>query len=137
MALARRFGVSIPPELLRQFDRWVAARGYPNRSEAFRALVRDSILKEAWGLGTGTLSGAVTLVYDHHRRETLHALNELQHDYHRLIISTQHVHLDHTQCLEIVVVRGPAGEIRAFAERLRGIKGVVHDSLTITTRRTT
>lgn len=135
MPIARRFGVSIPPDLLKQLDQWVSSCGYPNRSEALRALVRDGILRTAWSGGTGTLSGAVTLVYDHHRHETLVALNELQHDYENLIISTQHVHLDHDYCLEIVVVRGTAGRIRKFAEQVRGIKGVVHDSLTLTTRR--
>jgi len=135
MPTARRFGVSIPPQLLDQFDHWVTECGYPNRSEAFRTLVREGILQKAWSGGRGVLSGAVTLVYDHHRRDALHALNELQHDYRRIVISTQHVHLDHTHCLEIIVVRGAAPRIRAFADRLRGIKGVVHDSLIITTRR--
>ncbi|MCM8794520.1 MAG: nickel-responsive transcriptional regulator NikR [Candidatus Omnitrophica bacterium] len=132
---AQRFGVSIPPDLLKQLDDWVRTKGYPNRSEALRTLVREGILHETWVVGKGILSGAVTLVYDHHRKETLVSLNELQHDFHELIVSSQHVHLDHTHCLEIVVVRGRAPEIRRFADRLRGIKGVVHDSLTITTRR--
>ena len=132
MSSIERFGVSIPRALLKQFDGWVSACGYPNRSEALRVLVREGLLRQLWRGGRGNVSGAITLVYDHHKRETLTKLNEVQHDYQPIIISTQHIHLDHTRCLEIIVVRGAAEKVRALTEHLRGIKGVLHHSLTVT-----
>jgi len=128
-----RIGVAIDSELLTQFDRLISQRGYTNRSEAFRDLIRDELVEQAWELPESHVVGTVTLVYDHHVRLLSEKLTELQHHHHRSILSTLHVHLDHDNCLEVLVVRGRAGEVRQIADALISTKGVKHGRLTITT----
>lgn len=128
-----RIGVAIDSELLEQFDLLIAQRGYTNRSEAFRDLIRDELVEKAWESPQSNVVGTVTLVYDHHVRMLSEKLTDLQHDYHRSILSTLHVHLDHDNCLEVLVVRGKAGEVQKIADALISTKGVKHGRLTITT----
>jgi CopG family transcriptional regulator, nickel-responsive regulator len=128
-----RIGVAIDSELLDSFDRLIARRGYTNRSEAFRDLIRDELVERAWESPESHVVGTVTLVYDHHVRLLNEKLTDLQHEYHRSILSTLHVHLDHDHCLEVLVVRGRAGEVRKIADALISTKGVKHGRLTITT----
>ncbi len=128
-----RIGVAIDSELLDQFDRLIARRGYTNRSEAFRDLIRDELVEETWESPHSNVVGTVTLVYDHHVRMLNEKLTDLQHDFHRSILSTLHVHLDHDNCLEVLVVRGKAGEVQKIADVLISTKGVKHGRLTITT----
>lgn len=128
-----RIGVAIDSELLEQFDHLIAQRGYTNRSEAFRDLIRDELVEKAWESPQSNVVGTVTLVYDHHVRMLSEKLTDLQHDYHRSILSTLHVHLDHDNCLEVLVVRGKAGEVQKIADALISTKGVKHGRLTITT----
>ena len=104
-----RIGVAIDSELLDQFDRLIAQRGYTNRSEAFRDLIRDELVERAWESPDSQVVGTVTLVYDHHVRLLNEKLTDMQHEHHRAILSTLHVHLDHDNCLEVLVVRGRAG----------------------------
>ena len=125
-----RFGVSLEKGLLDQFDALVAERGYASRSEAFRDLMRGTLIEKEWKAGE-EVAGAVTLVYDHHRKDLLGRITDIQHDYHHLIISTQHVHLDHDHCLEIIAVRGRAGEVGKLADSLRSIKGVKHGTVSV------
>lgn len=127
-----RFGVSINPQLLEQFDRVIKAQGYPSRSEALRDLIRDHLVEQEWQEETKEVVGTVTLVYDHHTSNLTSLLNELQHDYHPLVLATLHIHLDHHNCLEVLVVKGPAQQAREVAERLISMKGVKHGKLTIT-----
>lgn len=127
-----RFGVSLESELLKQFDADIRKKKYPNRSEAIRDLIRHSLVKEEWLKG-GEVAGAITLVYNHHRRELMNKLTDIQHDYHELIISVQHIHLDEDNCLEIVVVKGKVNEVRRLAQDLRATKGVKHTALTMST----
>jgi len=127
-----RFGVSLENELLKKFDVDIQKKRYPNRSEAIRDLIRDSLVKEEWTKG-GEVAGAITLVYNHHRRELVNKLTDIQHDYHELIISVQHIHLDEDNCLEIVVVKGKVNEVRKLADGLRATKGVKHTALTMST----
>ncbi len=129
---AIRFGVSIPARLLARFDELVEERGYGNRSEALRDLIRDAMVEREWE-GNEETVGTVTLVYDHHVRELAEALTRLQHDHGQSIVSTLHVHLDHHHCLEVLVVKGKAQEIRHLADRLIGTRGVVHGRLTAAT----
>jgi len=119
-----RFGVSLGRDLLARFDALIAERGYASRSEAFRDLIRSSLVEEEWRKG-GEVAGAITLVYDHHKKDLVNRLTDLQHDAHDLIISTQHIHLDHDHCLEIIAVRGRAAEVRSLADSLRSVKGVL------------
>lgn len=127
-----RFGVSLESELLKQFDADIQKKKYPNRSEAIRDLIRESLVKKEWVKG-GEIAGAVTLVYNHHRRELVNKLTDIQHDYHQLVISVQHIHLDKDNCLEIVVVKGKVNKVRKLADRLGATKGVKHTALTMTT----
>lgn len=127
-----RFGVSLERELLSKFDKFAREKQYPNRSEAFRALIRESLVKEEWTEGK-EVAGAITLVYDHHRRELVNTLIDIQHDFGQLVISTQHIHLDHHNCLEIVVVKGKSKEVEQLTQKLKSTKGIKHGSLTMTT----
>jgi len=128
-----RIGVAIDSDLLARFDRLIAQRKYTNRSEAFRDLIRDELVEKAWQSPDSQVVGTVTLVYDHHVRMLGEKLTDIQHDHHRLILSTMHVHLDHDNCLEVLVVRGRSSEVRKVADSLISAKGVKHGRLTITT----
>jgi CopG family nickel-responsive transcriptional regulator len=133
MSELSRIGVAIDSDLLDKFDRLISKRGYTNRSEAFRDLIRDELVEKTWESPDSHVVGTVTLVYDHHVRLLSEKLTDIQHDYHRLILSTLHVHLDHDHCLEVLVVRGKAAEVRTVADSLISAKGVKHGRLTITT----
>lgn len=133
MSELSRIGVAIDSELLEKFDRLIAGRGYTNRSEAFRDLARDALVEQAWESPESHVVGTVTLVYDHHVRQLSDKLTDIQHDFHHAILSTLHVHLDHDHCLEVVVVRGKAAEVRKVADVLISTKGVKHGKLTVTT----
>jgi CopG family nickel-responsive transcriptional regulator len=128
-----RIGVAIDTDLLDKFDKLIGQRGYTNRSEAFRDLIRDELVEKTWESPESQVVGTVTLVYDHHVRMLSERLTSLQHDYHHAILSTLHVHLDHDNCLEVLVVKGRAGDVRKVADALISTKGVKHGRLTITT----
>jgi CopG family nickel-responsive transcriptional regulator len=123
-----RFGVSLGRDLLDRFDAFIAERGYASRSEALRDLIRASLVEEEWRKG-GEVTGAITLVYDRRKKDLVNRLTDLQHDAHNLIISTQHIHLDHNHCLEIIAVRGRASEARRLADSLRSVKGVLQGTV--------
>jgi CopG family nickel-responsive transcriptional regulator len=128
-----RFGVSIPNSLLKDFDRLIAQKGYQNRSEAIRDLIRDSLVKEEWRAGKQEMVGTVALVYSHHTRELSRLLTRMQHDHYKTILSTLHIHLDEHNCLEVLVVKGKGGDIKNISDRLIGIRGVKHGKLSLTT----
>jgi CopG family nickel-responsive transcriptional regulator len=128
-----RIGVAIDSELLDKFDRLIGQRGYTNRSEAFRDLIRDELVEKTWESPDSAVVGTVTLVYDHHVRLLNERLTSIQHDHHHAILSALHVHLDHDNCLEVLVVRGRASEVRKVSDALISMKGVKHGRLTITT----
>jgi len=127
-----RFGVSLEKELLEKFDRLITEKSYSNRSEAIRDLIREELVKREWTEGK-EVTGSVTLVFDHHKRELMNILTDIQHDFYQLIISSQHVHLDHDNCLEIIVVRGRPREVKKLADKLRATKGVKYGALSIAT----
>jgi CopG family nickel-responsive transcriptional regulator len=129
----KRFGVSLNARLLKRFDTYISQRGYKNRSEAIRDLMRRSFVDREWKAGTYAAIGTITLVYDRSVHELEQELAELQHTTYRKILSTLHIHLDETHCLEVVVIKGKSREIQAIADRLLGIKGVKHGGLTMTT----
>lgn len=133
MSALSRIGVAIDSDLLDKFDQLIEKRGYTNRSEAFRDLIRDELVEQQWESPDAAVVGTVTLVYDHHVRMLNEKLTDLQHDHHRSILSTIHVHLDHDNCLEVLIVRGKAGSVRKIADALISTKGVKHGRLTITT----
>jgi CopG family nickel-responsive transcriptional regulator len=131
MAEVTRFGVSLAKELLAEFDALIGRKEYASRSEAIRDLIRDYLSEEAWRAGRGAAVGTVTLVYDHHTTDLQEKLTAIQHDEVDTIVSTLHVHLDHHHCLEVLVVRGPAADIRTLADKLIGARGVKHGKLTL------
>lgn len=133
MSELARIGVAIDSALLDKFDQLIAKRGYTNRSEAFRDLIRDELVQKSWESPESQVVGTVTLVYDHHVRMLNEKLTDLQHEFHRSILSTLHVHLDHDNCLEVLVVRGKAGVVQKIADTLISTKGVKHGRLTLTT----
>jgi CopG family nickel-responsive transcriptional regulator len=133
MGQLSRIGVAIDSGLLDQFDRLIESRGYTNRSEAFRDLIRDELVEKSWQDPASKVVGTVTLVYDHHVRLLSEKLTDMQHDFHSHILSTLHVHLDHDHCLEVLVVRGKAAAVKKIADALISTKGVRHGRLTITT----
>jgi CopG family nickel-responsive transcriptional regulator len=133
MSALSRIGVAIDSSLLAQFDDLIAKRGYTNRSEAFRDLIRDELVQKTWESPDSEVVGTVTLVYDHHVRMLNERLTGMQHEHHKQILSTLHVHLDHDNCLEVVIVKGQAKSVQAIAEKLISTKGVKHGRLTITT----
>jgi CopG family nickel-responsive transcriptional regulator len=133
MSSLSRIGVAIDSDLLGQFDALLEQRGYTNRSEAFRDLIRDELVEKAWESPDSQVVGTVTLVFDHHVRMLNEKLTSIQHDHHHSILSTLHVHLDHDNCLEVLVVRGKSAAVRNIADTLIGTRGVKHGRLTITT----
>lgn len=118
-----RFGVAMERELLAALDALVEKRGFVNRSEALRDLVRRELDKETWQSGRPAVA-TITLVYDHHVRELTERLTEIQHDFGDRILSALHVHLDHDHCLEVIAARGPARELERLADQLTNAKGV-------------
>ncbi|MGB9588372.1 MAG: nickel-responsive transcriptional regulator NikR [Armatimonadota bacterium] len=128
-----RFGVSIPAELVQSFDGIIKAKGYANRSEAIRDMMRDYLVESEWKSGEREVVGTVTLVYDHHVRELSNVLTNLQHAFHDQILCSTHVHLDEHNCLEVVVVKGTSGQVRTIADHLISTKGVKHGKLVCTT----
>jgi len=132
MAKIIRFGVSLDKNLLSQFDYLIHKKNYTNRSEAFRDLIRQELIKEEWQQNK-EVAGTITLVYNHQQRELLNKLVNLQHHYHQQIISTQHIHLDHSNCLEIIVIKGNPRQIQKLSNALKSLKGVKHCVLNMAT----
>jgi len=133
VAETTRFGISIDERLLTKFDELIETKGYSNRSEAIRDLIRNSLVEEVWGRGNEETVGTVSLVYDHHTRDLADKLTEHQHTHHKEIISALHVHLDAHYCLEVVVLKGKAKNIKRLADELIGTKGVKHGKLMTST----
>jgi len=133
--MLKRFGVSLEEDLLENFDRHIEGAGYANRSEAIRDLIRDALVRKEWReeQENKVTAGAVILVYDHHRRGLGEKITEAQHHHFTQIISTLHVHLDHDNCLEVILLKGMAGEIRKIADSLISTKGVKHGQFVGTT----
>jgi CopG family nickel-responsive transcriptional regulator len=133
MSSLSRIGVAIDSDLLDRFDALIQERGYNNRSEAFRDLIRDELVEKSWESPESQVVGTVTLVYDHHVRMLNEKLTGMQHEHHHNILSTLHVHLDHDNCLEVLVVKGKSAAVRKIADALISTKGVKHGRLSITT----
>ncbi len=125
-----RFGISLEKELLATFDRLIKERNYTNRSEALRDLIRQELVKKQWQQNK-EIAGAITFVYDHHKRELLNKITDVQHNFQKVIISTQHIHLDHNNCLEIIAIRGNPKVAQKLQDNLKSIKGVKHTTLSM------
>jgi CopG family nickel-responsive transcriptional regulator len=133
MARLKRFGVSIPADLVDTFDRLIEGKGYRTRSEAIRDLMRDALVESEWESNAGEVVGTVTIVYNHEVREISRVLTQLQHQYPDAIVCMTHVHMDEHNCMEVLVVRGAAAEVQAIADKLISTRGVKHGKLVCTT----
>jgi len=130
--MTKRFGVSIPDELLAKLDKLAKKKGYSNRSEVLRDLVRDRFVDEEWAGDNTEVVGTVTLAYNHHAHALSDKLADLQHSHFKNIISTTHIHLDAHNCLEVLVVRGKSRKVKEIANQLIATKGVKHGKLVMT-----
>ncbi len=128
-----RFGVSLDSDLLEKFDSLCGERCYQTRSEAIRDLIRNTLVQKEWEDTDKEIAGTLTLVYDHHKSDLAQRLTEMQHDAHDVILSALHVHLDHHNCLEVLVLRGPGEKVRNLGQMLISTKGVKHGKLNLTT----
>ena len=128
MTKLQRFGVSVETDLLDKFDEFIRERKYKNRSEALRDLMRDALVHEQWNEDE-TIAGAIAFVYDHHHGQLVNKLVEVQHDYYQIIITSQHIHLDHDNCMEIILAKGPAKQVGRLYDSIRSMKGVKHVDL--------
>lgn len=126
-----RFAVSIDEKLLKKFDEYLSRKGYLSRSEAVRDLIRGALIEESVSRDSFAF-GTITIVYDHHQRELVERITEIEHSYLDNIISTMHIHIDHNHCLEAIAVKGKAGEIKELADKLISLKGVKHGKLVFT-----
>ena len=126
--MLKRFSVSLDDKLLAQFDDYIQPRGYSNRSEAVRDLIRKVLVNEEWEQDSEVV-GVVTLVFNHHQPQLQEKITELQHAYHHQITSTTHVHMDHHNCLEVTIVKGRATLVRELAENLMALRGVKDGNL--------
>jgi CopG family nickel-responsive transcriptional regulator len=127
-----RFSVSLPADLLTDLDEMVRERNHTNRSQAIADMVRDRLIEYREIVGDQEMAGTITLIYDHHTPRIQATLTAMQHDYHHAVVSNLHVHLDHDNCLEVIVVRGPANLIKKIADQLLTAKGIKHGKLTLT-----
>jgi CopG family nickel-responsive transcriptional regulator len=128
----KRFGVSLPAELLDEFDTMIEGMGYDNRSKAIADLIRDKMVEKSWDSDKGEVIGIVTMIYDHHTSDTVSKLIELQHSVHIDVYSTMHVHLDPDNCLEILALKSTSAEAREFANNIKSVRGVKHSGLVMT-----
>jgi CopG family transcriptional regulator, nickel-responsive regulator len=128
-----RFGVSLEEDLLNKFDRHIKRHKYTNRSEAIRDLIRSELIKEEW-TENREVTGAITIVYDHHIRDLVNKVLDVQHDHHDCILSTQHIHLDHHNCFEIIVTKGKSKEIEDLYLKLKSLKSVKHAGFLMATK---
>lgn len=129
--MIKRFSISLDEDLLADFDTFIRQRKYGNRSEAIRDLIRKAFVKNEW-MADKEVIGVITLVYDHHQNRLQDRITELQHGFHHQITSSTHVHLDHNNCLEVIIVRGKAKKVQELAERLTALRGVKDGHLAMT-----
>jgi len=129
MEVIKRFGVSIEENLLLKFDEFIRNKNYKNRSEAIRDLIREKFVSDEWEESDKNAAGAVIMVYDHHTRELMDKIINIQHDYENIIISSQHIHMDHHNCMEIIILKGRIKIMFELQAKLKAIKGVKHSIL--------
>jgi len=130
----KRFGVSIDEDLLKKFDEIIKEENYPTRSKALNDLIREYIVKKEWLRG-GEITGAIFLIYDHHKREIVDKVTDIQHNFHNIIISTLHIHLDIDNCFEIIAFRGLSKDINLLNKKLKNIKGIKSNFVSIISKK--
>lgn len=128
----KRFGVSIEPSLLKKFDKSIKKEGYTNRSEAIRDIIRKNLIIEQSMNPDIECIGTLTMIYNHHTGNLTNKLLEIQHDHNNQILSTTHIHIDHNNCLEVLVLKGKNKKIQNLSNRIKSLKGIKHGDLVIT-----
>ena len=132
MSNLKRFGVSLEDNLLKRFDKYITQEKYNNRSEAIRDLIREKFIEEEWVKGKNII-GVITIVYDHHLREVVNKIIDIQHHYPNMVKASQHIHVDHHNCLEVIIAEGKPDKVKELANNLKALKGVKHCVFTPTT----
>ena len=127
-----RFGVSIKPELLKKFDKMIKKEGYENRSEAIRDLIRKNLIEEKSKNPNENVIGTLTMIYDHHTGNLTNKLLDIQHNHNNEILSTTHIHVDHHNCLEVLVLKGKSERVQKLADSIKALKGIKNGELVIT-----
>lgn len=132
MSKIERITISVETSLLTRFEKIISGHGFPTRSEAMKSLMRQALIEQEWRKGAD-VAGTISIVYDHHKRGTMEKLTDVQHDFGDLIVCAQHVHLDHYNCMEVLVLRGKAEQARKLLTQIKAIKGIKHSSLMMAT----
>jgi len=130
--MLKRFTISLDEKLLDKFDTFIKQQKYVNRSEAIRDLIRSSFVEEEWQADKDVI-GVISMIYDHHQPNLQEKVTEIQHGYHQQIVSATHIHMDHHNCLEVVIVKGKAGSVNELSDRLRSLRGVRNCNLAMST----
>jgi CopG family nickel-responsive transcriptional regulator len=125
-----RFGVSLEQEMLNALDNYIKDNRIANRSQAIRHLINNNLVEKKWQCNN-IVAGSITLVYDHHKHDVLNNLNKIQHEYYNVILSSQHIHLNHDKCMEIIAIKGKASILTRLADVLIAEKGIQHGRLTM------
>lgn len=126
-----RFSVSLEADLLEQFDRYCESGRFATRSEAIRQLLRERLTHAAWDAAADDVAASLTIVYDHHRAKLTDKMIEIQHRHADRVVSSMHVHLTHDLCMELIALRGPAGELQELAAAISGLKGIFQAHLVV------
>ena len=126
-----RFGVSVEKEVLQLLDNYIKDNQFPNRSQAIRHLIQKLETEKQWN-SNEVVGGSITLLFDHHRRDLLDKITDIQHDFHHVILCSQHIHLDHDNCMEIIALKGKASVLKELSDRLTAVKGIIHGQLSMT-----
>lgn len=126
-----RFGVSLEPDVLKSLDEFKERKRFPNRSQAIRFIIEESLVKESWQKNQD-VCGVLVIIYDHHRRDFMNKFISIQHDYQDVILASQHVHIDHHNCMETINLKGGASILHELSDRLLALKGVKHGKLVTT-----
>lgn len=127
-----RFSVSIEDDLLKKFDALVRQEGYPTRSEAVKALVRNALVEQDWQQ-EGEVAATISMVYNHHKNNLVNRLLKIQHDFGDAVLTSQHIHIDHDNCMEVLIVKGGVSQVKELARQLKSVKGIKHCELSTTT----
>jgi CopG family nickel-responsive transcriptional regulator len=131
MDAVTRIGVSLEPDLLKDFDELISKKGYASRSEAIRDLVRDSLAENEWKNDDEWVVGTIVIVFDHTMTSVGDKLTDIQHEHGSMVSTSVHVHLDHDRCMEILICEGRLGNLKKFANEITSIKGVLRGRLTM------
>ena len=129
-----RTALAIDRDLLKKFDAWMAGHGYTNRSEAVREIIRNTLVEAEWADPKAPVVAVLSIIYDHSAHHLAQEVTELQHEYHRAVIASQHVHLDRHKCMEAILMQGRAGQLRRLSDAIIATRGVKAGKLTLMSR---